>query len=87
MYTAEVYGNTSSIVFSYKQLKSKSAELPATNLEDSETLANHGNGATGSRPAIIIYTSGSTGTPKGKVEFLYAFREGCLLRQNIPLIL
>lgn len=49
-------------VCSIKQLKSKSATLSASNLEDHETLAGHD----GSQTAIIIYTSGSTGTPKGK---------------------
>ncbi|VVC31519.1 AMP-binding, conserved site,AMP-dependent synthetase/ligase,Phosphopantetheine binding ACP domain [Cinara cedri] len=58
---AEVYGDKSSIVYTLKQLKSKSAILSACNLEDRETLAGYG----GRRPAIIIYTSGSTGTPKG----------------------
>jgi hypothetical protein len=87
MYTAEVYDNKrSSIVYSLKQLKSKSALLPANNLEDSETLASYGDGtaAAGSRSAIIIYTSGSTGTPKGKFELLYGFRKGRLLRPNTP---
>lgn len=73
MCTAEVYGNSSSIVCSLKQLKSKSAALPANNLEDIETLARYVDGAASRRPAIIIYTSGSTGTPKGKFEFQHAW--------------
>jgi len=43
-------------------LKSQSAALSASNLEDRETLVGF---ADGRRPATIIYTSGSTGTPKG----------------------
>lgn len=62
-WTAEVFGNeTESIVYSLKQLKSKSIAFPAANLEERETLAGYGGSQ---RTAIIIYTSGSTGTPKG----------------------
>lgn len=61
-YLAEVYDNKSNIIYSLKQLKSKSVTLSASNLEDSETLVGT---ADGRRPATIIYTSGSTGTPKG----------------------
>lgn len=64
MYIAEVYSENSNIVFSLKQLKSKSIEHLASNLKDSETL--EGYCADVNRPATIIYTSGSTGTPKGK---------------------
>lgn len=68
MYIAEVYVDNSSVVFSLKHLKSKSATFSASNLEDSETLAGL-DGSDRNNTAIIIYTSGSTGTPKGNKIF------------------
>lgn len=69
-YIDEAYGDNPEVVFSLKQLKSKSITYPASNLEDRETLI--GCDTTDvhiSRPATIIYTSGSTGKSKGIYYF------------------